>query len=537
MECATFENIRAAGYLPEMPPVGRQLRILELDESRGDSSADVIDLIARDTQLAETILRFVWSARTGQRCQVSSLSDAIGIIGLHGLKTTAFSLAVIAHEFKVDCPSFDQDRFKLHALGCGIAAQSLCRDLRWASPAEAFAAGILSQVGRLTLACAFPGDYAEVLSKSHASSSQLETLEKVRFGAPYSVISEYVLREWGLPEPLCQAIGQLGRFNDPCAVAPLPRLLRIAEVASDVICPVADSVRRDIGELVEIARCLGEVAENKCFSLASTISSELAEAIPRLGLAQVTLCDVQGNESAGRTDLEPSGCTDGTPLAQRQVELLRSASTDGLTGIANRAAFDARLTQELGRVGRYGTRIAVLLIDVDHMRLINDEEGYFAGDHALRSVGRTLAELIREVDFCARFGGDEFAIIATISSLDELVGLANRLCRAIDAFPLLWLNRNLKTTVSIGASHSSDVYDVVSASSAILRGASEQLFVAKYRGGNQSSIQSRSGPAAPRMTADGRVDAKEGGSEVGHDDLQPDDEQVDCLTPEYVEHP
>jgi diguanylate cyclase (GGDEF)-like protein len=522
-----------------MPQLGRQLRILELDEARGCTSEPVIALIAKDTRLVENVLRYIRPARTGEGGQLSSLSDAIEIVGLHGLKITALSLGVIAHEFKLDCPSFDQNRFKLQSLGCGIAAQSLCRDLRWASPAEAFGAGVLSQIGRLALAHAFPSDYAEVLAQCHGSSAQLETLEEARFGIPYSVISENLLREWGLPQPLCHAIGQLGRFRDPWSVAPLPRLLRIAEIASNVICPVTDGARRDITDLVEIAGRLGEVGERRCLSLTSTLFSELADAISQLGLAQVSLCDVRDRNLERRSQLEAGSRANGASLAQRRADLVKAAYTDGLTGIANRAAFDDRLTQELRRVGRYGMHAVVLLVDVDHMKLINNTVGYLTGDYVLRTVGRTLAELIREVDFCARFGGDEFAILATMSCLDDVAGLAERLCRAIEALPVLGLNRDLNVKVSIGVSWASDVYDMESASEAILRAASDRLFLAKQSGGNQYCIQGRPRPAAPRTKKrqEASADAEQSDQtrETGRAETPPDGRQADHPTPEYAE--
>jgi hypothetical protein len=147
--------------------------------------------------------------------------------------------------------------------------------------------------------------------------------------------------------------------------------------------------------------------------------------------------------------------------------------------------------------------------------------------------------LIREVDFCARFGGDEFAILATMNSVDDVVGLAERLCRAIEALPVLGLNRDLNAKVSIGVACASDVYDMESASEAILRVASDQLFLAKQRGGNQYCMQGRSTPTAACPTDQQKADA--GGEKpdhsqgTGQDDTPPDGQHADCPTPEYVE--
>ncbi|MGH2945346.1 MAG: GGDEF domain-containing protein, partial [Solirubrobacteraceae bacterium] len=102
-------------------------------------------------------------------------------------------------------------------------------------------------------------------------------------------------------------------------------------------------------------------------------------------------------------------------LAERVDRLVRelrlAASTDPLTGLLNRRAFEQRLGRELARARRTGEAFALVLADVDSFKDVNDRHGHAAGDAALAALARTLVETLRTVDTVARIGGDEFAIL------------------------------------------------------------------------------------------------------------------------------
>jgi GGDEF domain-containing protein len=99
----------------------------------------------------------------------------------------------------------------------------------------------------------------------------------------------------------------------------------------------------------------------------------------------------------------------------------RSATTDGLTGLANHRVFYERLGQELARARRYGTPVSLLMIDIDDFKELNDTHGHPVGDEALRRLGWLLSEqLRRDIDLPARYGGEEFAVILPNTGVDGL---------------------------------------------------------------------------------------------------------------------
>lgn len=109
------------------------------------------------------------------------------------------------------------------------------------------------------------------------------------------------------------------------------------------------------------------------------------------------------------------------------------ATTDGLTGLANRRTFDAALAEELARTDRTDEPMAVALLDLDHFKAINDEFGHPVGDEVLRRVAAALADLTRPFDVAARYGGEEFGLVLPGTDEDGAVAVGQRMRRAVAA--------------------------------------------------------------------------------------------------------
>jgi len=110
-----------------------------------------------------------------------------------------------------------------------------------------------------------------------------------------------------------------------------------------------------------------------------------------------------------------------------QMDLKRAAITDGLTGLYNYAHFAEVLESEFARSRRYGGRLALILLDLDNFKAVNDTYGHQVGDMVLQQVGQMLKTSVREPDTVARYGGEEFVVIAPEASLEQAEDLAERL--------------------------------------------------------------------------------------------------------------
>ncbi len=177
------------------------------------------------------------------------------------------------------------------------------------------------------------------------------------------------------------------------------------------------------------------------------------------------------------------------------------AVLDRLTKVYNHAYFEGRLEQEIARSNRYKYPVAVLMIDIDHFKLINDTYGHQQGDVILKEVARIIKSNIRTVDLCARYGGEEFAVIlpetdlTNVSKRDEIttageaggaVTKAENLRKIIEQSKIFSSEGALiKLTVSIGigVKHFPGGEDITK--EALIKEADKQLYSAKEKGRNR----------------------------------------------------
>jgi diguanylate cyclase (GGDEF)-like protein len=170
-------------------------------------------------------------------------------------------------------------------------------------------------------------------------------------------------------------------------------------------------------------------------------------------------------------------------LLGRQADRLASLSqTDALTGLPNRRALTEHIREELDRARRHRTPMSLLLIDVDGLKQVNDAEGHAAGDRVIRTVARAITHTLRRSDFGARWGGDEFGIVASNTTSDAARASADRL---VDRVRKQRDEQGRSATVSVGIAtfdpNRSEHADVES----LARAADAALYQAKANGRNR----------------------------------------------------
>ena len=169
-----------------------------------------------------------------------------------------------------------------------------------------------------------------------------------------------------------------------------------------------------------------------------------------------------------------------TARAVLEEELRYLATTDPLTGLLNRRAFMAMLAGELTRSQRLRSRFTVLMLDIDHFKLINDSHGHPAGDAVLVHLAALLTEQLRGIDKLARIGGEEFAIMLVDTPADSAAGVVERLLDAIRHKPADHpaSHQPIAFTASIGCTESQPEDDELTA----LARADRALYIAKQSG-------------------------------------------------------
>lgn len=140
----------------------------------------------------------------------------------------------------------------------------------------------------------------------------------------------------------------------------------------------------------------------------------------------------------------------GLVVARLVADLRRASRHDALTGLLNRGAMDELLGAEARRAARLGEPFSLLMIDVDHFKSINDDQGHAAGDRALQHLATLLTAQMRDIDRVGRWGGEEFVVMMPGTRLADAAALAERLRARAEAMPLRWEECALPVTLSVG---------------------------------------------------------------------------------------
>ena len=189
-------------------------------------------------------------------------------------------------------------------------------------------------------------------------------------------------------------------------------------------------------------------------------------------------------------------------------QLRQVATVDALTGVPNRRAFDAELQHQISRARRSQGRLGLALMDLDRFKQVNDSHGHAAGDMLLRHFAVVVRGTLRESDFFARIGGEEFALLLADSSLGALHLAAERIRQALETQPLVRADgETLRATVSIGAATSAAGGGEMEP---LYKAADAALYRAKSQGRNRVELAAE--PAGPTRHAAANDSAADGGS-------------------------
>jgi diguanylate cyclase (GGDEF)-like protein len=161
------------------------------------------------------------------------------------------------------------------------------------------------------------------------------------------------------------------------------------------------------------------------------------------------------------------------------------AMHDALTGAFNRRSLETELVRMLARCSRTGDVIAVIMMDVDHFKTVNDRHGHAAGDEVLRRLSAVAQDSIRTEDFFARYGGEEFCIVLPSTTAEKARDLAERLRRNYAEMTVRYADQAIQSTVSIGIA---DSRQSGVSMDCLLNYADQALYRAKREGRNRSLI-------------------------------------------------
>ena len=173
----------------------------------------------------------------------------------------------------------------------------------------------------------------------------------------------------------------------------------------------------------------------------------------------------------------------GNVESEYHEEIYRLTIIDALTDIHNKRYFLEFLDRELARSSRYERPLALVMMDIDRFRNVNEELGHLGGDFTIRELAARIKGNIRKEELFARYGGEEFAVVLPETTRDGAMLLAERLIRVINQQPFQYENKNYNVTISGGVAITPGEKNITSQE--LIRRADENLYQAKNQGRNR----------------------------------------------------
>lgn len=451
MNAQTLEKLKSAASPPT--PIGAARRLLDAPDAESAMPDELVEAIASDVGMAASVLRFANTRAPGQTGGFASVRDVVERLGTRTARVAAVSHLLVDAELPLD--GGDQRLIPLwrRAAARALSARTIARALDPRRAVRAHQAAVLADVAIATLHRV--EEVAAVLrgaADEHAARAHAEQL----CGAPSMAASAWLLRRWKFPKRLCAGLAYAGGLplSETAKNDDEVRLLTTVLLASDAIAAhalgeipreAALSRARDAGAYVApIGASRWDDLLDECKALwgAAGWTHEAGDA--------ASWASVRGRARVMLAQLSLETQFENRLIKSRQTELLRRVTTDALTGVKNRLAFDERLEEEFERSQRAGKPMALLLCDLDGFKLFNDRYGHQAGDLMLRTAALSLSHAARRIDMVARYGGEEFAVIAPSCGPAGAAALAERLRRAVQEIVIDWRGEPLRTTISIG---------------------------------------------------------------------------------------
>ncbi len=432
------------------------MKVLQTAMDQDRSLQDLGAACAEDPGLTVELLRVANSARYASTDPVSSVPQAVVKLGSRTVRAVVMTYIIRAMVSQEDLGGFDIRLFWSDCLQRAVTAQILADRTAYEDPSEAYTLGLTQELGVLLLAMRYPKVGRDIQELRGVPSGERDHAERQVAGR--SGISEFWASELVrmLPHDLCMAVRK--RRSPPLDGRRASRLARLAW-ATDILFDLSLGERDDAAVEVAQQALLRIGVDEPIDELAREIENALNEWTidigPAVAVESVTENDAdhpstsEGEISALESLLREHRSTN-NELRESNRRLMYIAGKDPLTGLGTPRSLLKSLDDVLHRSLRAGRPLSILVLDIDHFKRINDNNGRELGDVVLRSVARQIAGIVRQADVVGRLGGEEFCVLLGGASRTSARVVAERIRTAIEKSPVVQDKQRVQVTVSIG---------------------------------------------------------------------------------------
>jgi diguanylate cyclase (GGDEF)-like protein len=496
-----LEKMLHSDELPTLPVVA--VSLLNMTSRDTTTLTDIADLIAHDISLSAKILKVANSAFYSFPQQISSIRQAVFLLGTNAVRSLVLSFSFLSIKGKREHSRFNFDAFWEHSLASAVAAKMIVDRVDGANTDDIFVCGLLQDIGILVLASTLPEQYDAVLQMAEERRIDVNEAEEKIFHTQHSFIGYEIAKTWEFPEvlqlPILYHHSPESYGGGDLAMTATIKAIHLSHILADILYssdPVrcharfrdgakwlfnfSDETINDI--LTGFHTSVEEAAANFYLKINNTrsVPEILQEANIKLSL--INLNYEQINKELVQTKIALENLT--RELEEKNRILDHLANLDGLTGVYNRRYFQNILDQELNRAARNESEISLVIVDIDHFKRFNDTYGHQAGDSVLANFARTLKKHLRNYDTLARYGGEEFAVILPDTNGSEALIVAEKLRTAVNKQIFSYNNEDHKVTASFGVATAKPATDHHFSKNIFVSQADEALYEAKNKGRN-----------------------------------------------------
>jgi diguanylate cyclase (GGDEF)-like protein len=413
------------------------IQILDLTRDPNVSIKEIGKVVENDQAIAAKVLRTINSSYYGLASPCPNIQRALGYLGLNTVRSLVLGFSLV-DSFRNSSGNggFDLRTHWRRALYGATSARTTANRAIRIDPDEAFIASMLQDVGMLAASMALGDEYTDAVAEADGDHFGVERIEKERFGFTHSEAGARLAERWRLPRCMSESV----RFHHDPENAPdehrdLVRMVSLSTIAAESL--TVESPRLLVNRFRTLGRDWFDLPVDGAEELLKAISKGASE-LSRLfqldtghkpDVGQI-MAQAQDQQIATQISME----RERQSLETAASEMEKQSLTDGLTGIANRKRFDAVLERCFADACDDGS-VAVLFMDADRFKSVNDTHGHPAGDAILIELARRITDAIGEAGTAFRYGGEEFVVIAP--NTDRIAGarIAETIRKAIEAAP------------------------------------------------------------------------------------------------------
>ncbi len=478
-----LEQLKNSPQLPTLPAIA--LQVLDLVRREDASINDIAKLIQNDAALATKILKTVNSSFYGLPKEVSTISRALVILGMQSVKTLAlgFSLVSSLKPTKGDC--FDYELFWKRSVYSAVACRTLAKRRKLPQMEEAFICGLLADLGTLVMHRVIGLEYDALLKQSSGDQNRLVELCRSSFDLDHAQVGGMLTEAWGMPRVLVEPIRH--HHNVEGAPADLRALIEVVycgmlcgqvfavEQTTDSLKLTRDELRRRFDySAEEIESLLQEISDH------TRVVAKLFEL--NIGTGR-PYRDIVSEATTVLTEMVMRSEQQVQQVRRQNDQLQQKANMDSLTGCANRAQFTTVLTARFAEAVKDGRSLAIIFIDADKFKLVNDTHGHQAGDEVLQRIGKVLQSCVSGEELAARYGGEEFAVVLPETTLDAACAKAEKIRAMMEAQHIEFEGKKIPVTLSLGVA-ATEGSTVFASAAQLVTVADRAVYAAKKAGRN-----------------------------------------------------